>query len=136
MSKELRECPFCGSEIDIISAHFESQWCVNVPSIICKKCHQTYEGYDIMQIGKSDVQNEEFATDMFVKWWNRRPAEDALKAEITRYRRALHNLKEDCTRRKHFAVSDEEKLFLYETISHIEAELDFNPDTEKGGEDE
>jgi hypothetical protein len=33
-------------------------------------------------------------------------------------------------------VSDEEKLFLYETISHIEAELDFNPDTEKGGEDE
>jgi hypothetical protein len=28
---------------------------------------------------------------------------------------------------------DEEKLFLAETILHIEAELDFNPDTKKGG---
>ena len=64
--------------------------------------------------------------------WNTRPVEDALKAEITRYRRALYNLKEDCTQRKHFAVSDEEKLFLAETLLHIEAELDFNPDTEKG----
>lgn len=35
----------------------------------------------------------------------------SLKAEITRYRRALYNLKEDCTQKKHFAVSDEEKLF-------------------------
>lgn len=160
MSEEPKPCPFCGGEIDIIPAHFESHGCVNVPSIICKKCHKTYEGYDIMQIAKSEVQNEEFATGMLVKWWNTRPAEDKkdydlkalnfiynkqaeaweneierLKAEATRFKRALHNLKEDCTRRKHFALSDEEKLFLYETISHIEAELDFNTDTGKGGEE-
>lgn len=84
-----------------------------------------------------DADTGMFSNDeLAIKHWNHRPAEDALKAEITRYRRALYNLKEDCTRRKHFAVSDEEKLFLYETISHIEAELDFNTDTGKGGEDE
>lgn len=81
---DLKNCPFCGSEIEIIPAHFENRWCVNVPSIICKKCHQTYEGFDIMQISKSEAQNEEFATDLFVSWWNTRPAEDALQSEIER----------------------------------------------------
>lgn len=72
------------------------------------------------------------------EYWNRHPAEDALKAEIARYRRALYNLKEDCTRRKHFALSDEEKMFLTEEILHIEAELDYAPATAEkwGGDDE
>ena len=75
------------------------------------------------------------------KVWNTRPAEDAkdkeierLKAEVTRYRRALHNLKEDCQRRLHWKNSSWERLFLHEVITHIDAELDYAPDSTKGVE--
>lgn len=56
---------------------------------------------------------------------------DNLKAEVTRYRRALHNLKEDCQKRLHWKNSSWERLFLHEVITHIDAELDFAPDTGK-----
>lgn len=129
MSEELKPCPFCGSEIDIIPAHFDSQWCINVPSIICKKCHKTYEGYDIMQIGKSDVQNEKFATDMLAKWWNTRPAEDVLKVEVERLKAKLDAQK---------SVSK----IAYHDIKRLCEELDmykkmyFDLSGKKGGEDE
>lgn len=68
--------------------------------------------------------------------WNNRPAEDAkdteierLKAEVTRYRRALQNLKEDCQKRLHWQDSSLEGLFLHEVITHIDAELDSAADT-------
>ena len=70
------------------------------------------------------------------KVWNTRPAEDEkdkeienLKAEVTRYRRALHNLKEDCQKRLRWKNCSWERLFLHEVITHIDAELDFAPDT-------
>jgi hypothetical protein len=56
---------------------------------------------------------------------------ERLKAEVTRYRRALHNLKEDCQKRLHWKNSSWERVFLHEVITHIDAELDFAPDTGK-----
>jgi hypothetical protein len=56
---------------------------------------------------------------------------ERLKAEVTRYRRALHNLKEDCQRRLHWKNSSLEGLFLHEVITHIDAELDYAPDSKK-----
>lgn len=141
MSEKLKPCPFCQRRAE----HYSFCWKKHTV-----RCH-----YCLADCGEHDTPERA----AFV--WNTRPAEDKknydlkalnfiynkqaeaweneierLKAESTRFKRALHNLKEDCTRRKHFAVSDEEKLFLYETISHIEAELDFNTDTGKRGEDE
>lgn len=126
MSEELRECPFCGKSdkvtiyTDSMAHRGELLWIRY--GVKCKRCH-----FWIPTYAKKEAA---------IHKWNSRPAEEALKAEIARYRRALYNLKEDCAQRKHFAVSDEEKMFLYETISHIDAELDFNTDTGKGGEDE
>ena len=126
MSEELKTCPFCNKNSGVTvysqgyAMHgelFSIQFGVK-----CKRCG----------VERGTYSKKETA----IKRWNTRPKEDALKAEITRYRRALHNLKEDCTRRKHFAISDEEKLFLYETISHIEAELDFNIASGERGDDE
>lgn len=118
MSKELKPCPMCGDPLEIV--HRNGGKYVRCITCIFETARHGYHVSD----------------DELKRRCNRRPAEDALKAEITRYRRALHNLRGDCTLRKRFAVSDEEKLFLAETLLHIEAELDFNPDTEKGGEDE
>lgn len=117
MSKELKPCPFCGGDASLIVKTFFGLPEEDVYTVACNDCNS-----------RSRYSDDRKET---VKVWNTRHAE-----EISRYRRALHNLKEDCTLRKHFAVSDEEKLFLAETISHIETELDFNPDTAKGGEDE
>lgn len=59
---------------------------------------------------------------------------DQLKAEVTRYRRALHNLREDCQKRLQWKISSLERLFLHEVIIHIDAELDLDPSTGKMGE--
>lgn len=118
MSKELKPCPFCGGEDIEIDPDGHGGWFVG-----CPLCDYNFYFPNCTEYEAA-------------RRWSNRPVEDALIAEITRYRRALHNLKGDCTLRKRFAVSDEEKLFLAETILHIEAELDLNPDTEKGGEDE
>ena len=115
---KLKPCPFCGKRVEISQSYLSFRYFIQ-----CEDCCSTV-AYDT----KEEIS----------KFWNTRPAEEALKAEVemlkaeeTRFKRALHNLKDDCTRRKRFAVSDEEKLFLYETISHIEAELDFNTDTKE-----
>lgn len=86
---ELKPCPFCGNEIELIPAHFENCWCINVPSIICTKCHQTYKGSDIMKLGKSEAENEVFSTNLLVKRWNHRPAEDAKDKEIEKLKSDL-----------------------------------------------
>jgi hypothetical protein len=107
MSEELKPCPFCGSNARLTERQGLSEvWCI--------KC------------GRSSGW---CPYDHAISRWNTRPAEDALNSEITRYRRALHNLKDDCKKRMLFVESDLEKLFLYETITHIEAELDYGKDT-------
>jgi hypothetical protein len=118
MSKELKPCPFCGGEDTEIDPDGHGGWFVG-----CLQCN--YELY------LPNCTEYEAA-----RRWSNRPVEDALTAELTRYRIALCRLEGDCIYQKNFASSDEEKLFLNETLSHIGEALDFNPDTEKGGEDE
>ena len=116
----LKPCPFCGDNAELRGGKGVASW------IICNntKCRAT--------------QGLELTGENAVKMWNTRHAEDAkdreidrLKAEVTRYRRALHNLKEDCQKRLHWKNCSWERLFLHEVITHIDAELDFTPDTGK-----
>lgn len=86
MSEELKTCPFCGGEIEFISAHFENDWCVHPPTIHCSRCHQNYRGAAVSISDKCDAKREEFADSLLVAWWNHRPAEDALKAELEELR--------------------------------------------------
>ena len=120
MSNELKPCPFCGSgEIEVCD--WEEHTLIG-----CLDCDYAIKCRDCDE-------------DEAIRYWNTRPAEDAknreieqLKAEVTRYRRALHNLKEDCQKRLHWKNSSWERLFLHEVITHIDAELDFAPDSTKG----
>jgi Lar family restriction alleviation protein len=123
MSKELRECPFCGKS-DKVAIYTYSM--VNNDEVLwtrygvqCKRCN-----FEIPVCAKKSTA---------IRKWNTRPVEDALTVELTRYRVALCHLEGDFICRKNFASSDEEKMFLDETLSHIGTELDFNPNTEKGG---
>lgn len=135
MSNELKPCRFCGSTDLFVKRAVIAEYHDETPFIQCDSCGFAITDKELcIDINCGPKENEKFMDRQAASKWNTRPVEDKLKAEITRYRRALHNLKEDCTQREHFAVSDEEKLFLAEAISHIEAELDFSPDTEKGRE--
>ena len=61
---------------------------------------------------------------------------DEKDKEIARLKRALHNLKDDVIRRRMFATTVEEKMFLDETRCHLEAELDFPTDNNVGSMEE
>lgn len=119
---DLKTCPLCGNLLEIVRKNGSKY--VRCISGICI-FETARHGYHI-------------SDDELINRCNRRPAEDAkdreienLKAEVTRYRRALHNLKEDCQKRLHWKNSSWEKLFLHEVVTHIDAELDFVPDNGK-----
>ena len=126
---ELKPCPFCGSDGKVSCHNFMSPiGDFELDDVMCEKCGIYFETYT-----RDDVDA--------VTLCNHRPIEDAkdreierLKAEVTRYRRALHNLKEDCQKRLHWKNSSWERLFLHEVITHIDAELDYDPDSTKGVE--
>ena len=82
MSNELKPCPFCGSEVELLSSHFAGRWCVHPPSILCSKCQQKYEGVGVSVSKGSEVEREEFADSLLVSWWNTRHAEDALNYDL------------------------------------------------------
>ena len=139
---ELKPCPFCGStDLYVVQAQNEEYHSVE-PEISCKKCRYTIKLKELaIAIDESPETNADWWDKGTAKKWNNRPAEDAkdreiwrLKAEVTRYRRALHNLKEDCQKRFHWKDSSLEGLFLHEVITHIDAELDYAPDSTKGVE--
>lgn len=126
---EPTNCPFCGKSDKVIiytesmEHHGKLLW--TRYGVKCKRCRFEMPTYSEKETA--------------IRKWNTRPAEDAkdkeierLKAEVTRYRRALHNLKEDCQTRLHWKSSSLEGLFLHEVITHIDAELDFAPDMNNG----
>jgi hypothetical protein len=111
MIEEFGKCRVCGGDPQVFVGRDSTE-------VRCKKCGIT-----------TGLRSHQTARIV----WNTLPAEYAMKSDVTRYRRALHNIKEDCIQRKNFVVSEEEKWFLTQTILHIEAVLDFNSDTEKEG---
>ena len=90
---ELKPCPFCGKEVEFLSSHFEGNWCVHPPVIHCTACHQNYEGVGIAICdAMDDAKKEDFADNLLCNWWNRRPAEDALTAEVERLKKQVAKL--------------------------------------------
>lgn len=80
LQKELRECPFCGNEGKVKHERFTSIEDCEVDSVMCEKCGIYFETYT-----RDDV-----SADVL---WNRRPAEDALKAEVERLKAEIEQLK-------------------------------------------
>jgi hypothetical protein len=148
MNNELRPCPFCGSEVELLSSHFEGRWCVHPPSILCSKCQQKYEGVGVSVSKGSEVEREEFADGLLVRWWNTRPAEDALQAEIAKLVTELNNinrLADMILERANFgskatkAEMHERLTSIYVYASHIKralARTDNAPDTNAGSAEE
>ena len=129
MSKELKPCPFCGGEDTEIAPGLKGDWYIG-----CLTCNY--------QIRCEDCTEEDT-----VRYWNTRPAEDALKAENERLKEALiqigismlysddenaDNIFRLC---KKYVADDLNKAYVDMLADEIE-ELDNNPDTEKGEEDE
>ena len=74
MSKELRECPFCGGEdVEYLPDGF-GNWLVG-----CVTCD-----YRIQCVSCTE--------DEAIRYWNTRPAEDALRAENERLKVALSDI--------------------------------------------
>ena len=115
MSEELKPCPFCGSEAKEIIRD-------NASLVYCNKCER---GTGLCK-----------GADSARKLWNTRPIEDGKDKEIVRLKRALYNLKDDVIRRRMFATTVEEKMFLDETRCHLEAELDYPADNNVGSMEE
>ena len=123
MSKELK-CPMCKStDIETYKDNPDDKGMCWHTYYECRKCGRTCRDYDWLKL--TDYEIETIKTKMLTAEIER------LKAEVTRYRRALHNLKEDCQKRLHWENNSLEKNFLHEVITHIDAELDYAPDTGK-----
>lgn len=114
MIENLCECPFCGGEDIELDPDGHGGWWVG-----CPLCDYSFHFPNCTEYEAA-------------RRWNTRPVENALIEELTRYRIALCHLEGDCIYQKNFASSDEEKLFLDETLSQIGEALYFNPNTERG----
>jgi Lar family restriction alleviation protein len=130
MSKDLKPCPFCGGEDTEIAPGLKGDWYIG-----CLTCNY--------QIRCEDCTEEDT-----VRYWNTRPAEDALKAENERLTEVLELFRKTLADVAKMAInSDQEQIFekCRDVLRDIYLEEKFresfdkilhNPDTEKGGEDE
>lgn len=92
MSEDLRPCPFCGGEPDMIHAVLEEYHSVD-PEVICKACGYSIKSKDLaIAIADSPKENCEFMDRLAIQCWNFRPVEDALKAELTELRYKVEHM--------------------------------------------
>lgn len=125
MSEELKPCPFCGGEPKVTEREgFAFFW--------CGECGAS-----------SKIAKESEARE----YWNRRPAEDALTAEVERLKNDLE-IQKNLTRmacfesnRAYDEVEKWKKMFydLFDKQAKVSTDpkvIVINTDKEKGGEDE
>lgn len=116
MSEELKPCPFCGSDKVTVSRTPHSKYGI-LYGIGCKSCNAhgsfrfIFEHYAIIS-------------------WNTRPAEESLKAEVGRLRRALESIAENA---EFWDDEDDSLAVIYRICKRA---LRDNPPTGKEGEDE
>ena len=93
MSEELKRCPFCGGEPEMIHAVLKEYYSVN-PEIICKKCGYSIKAMDLaININYSPEENCAFMDNQTIPIWNTRPEEERLKAENDRLKEELEELR-------------------------------------------
>lgn len=89
---ELKPCPFCGGEPEMIHAVLEEYHSVN-PEIICRECgYRIKAKYLAISIADSPKETCKFLDRQTIQFWNTRPAEDALKAKVERMKKALNKI--------------------------------------------
>lgn len=96
---DLKPCPFCGGEPEMIHAVLEEYHSVE-PEISCEKCRYTIKLKELaIAIDESPETNADWWDRGITKKWNTRPAEDAKDKEIERLKEALNEIRTigDCT---------------------------------------
>ena len=122
---ELKPCPFCGGieSLDVREVHTYNRYCADMYCIECRRCLYCTMNFD--------------TKDELYAFWNTRPAEDALTAEVERLKAENERLKKvlcDISTGLHPCTADEAFIFVDVAKSIAKAEL--AAATGKGGEDE
>jgi hypothetical protein len=115
---DLKPCPFCGNEPEMIHAVLEEYHSVN-PEIICRECGYRIKAKNLaIAVDDSPKENCDFLDRQTIRYWNTRPAEDAKDKEIERLENKLKELKECIidSRDKYMKLT-EHKDFTTATIS-------------------
>ena len=109
MRKELKPCPFCGSNRIVEETETDNSGCVpmTVWFVKCTACGSF----------KNSISNP----DRAIKRWNTRPAEEALTAEVERLKAALHEIVDECEQERVYAHEIHEIRF----IDEVEAKANF-----------
>ena len=92
MREELKPCPFCGGEPEMIHAVLEEYHSVN-PELICRECGYRIKAKNLaIVIADSPKENCKFLDRQTIRIWNTRPVEYALTAEVERLKEALKKI--------------------------------------------
>lgn len=144
MSKELRECPFCGAtDLYVVQARIEEYHSIE-PEISCKKCGYTIKLKELaIDINDSPETNADWWDRLIAKKWNTRPAEESMQAEVAQLKCTLEKVKNHLViHRDHSIQSCRQDGKVYQAMNEFMArfcngllEL-INTDTGKGVEDD
>ena len=120
---DLKPCPFCGKQVKISQSYLSFRYFIDCEDCCSTKVH--------------DTQKE------MTEFWNTRPAEEALKAEVERLKSKLTLVEEFLiVHRDHSILSSREDGKAYRAMNEFMAYFCngliklINTDTEKEGEDE
>lgn len=89
---ELKPCPFCGEKPLMVHSALNEYHSVE-SQIGCSHCRYIIQAPDwAIDMDKSVKENCDFEDSQTISYWNTRPAEDALKAEIEKLKAALKRI--------------------------------------------